>query len=75
MYIKWVLKKGKIGFDVLKTNFGPAAKPAVKALCEAMLIERDYEIREGKPDYTGRIVVIGSKMDEHRIEELFFGGK
>ena len=38
-------------------------------------VSGDYEIREGKPDYTGRIVVIGSKMDEHRIEELFFGGK
>ena len=38
-------------------------------------VSGDYEIREGKPDYTGRIVVIGSKMDERRIEELFFGGK
>ena len=32
----------------------------------------DYEIRLGEPDYTGRIVVIGSKIDEHKIEELFF---
>ena len=35
-------------------------------------VSGDYEIRLGNPDYTGRIVVIGSKMDEHKIEELFF---
>jgi len=35
-------------------------------------VSGDYEIRLGNPDYTGRIVVIGSKMDEKRIEELFF---
>ena len=36
-------------------------------------VSGDYEIRLGNPDYTGKIVVIGSKMDEHKIEELFFG--
>ena len=35
-------------------------------------VSGDYEIRLGNPDYTGRIVVIGSKMDEKKIEELFF---
>ena len=34
-------------------------------------VSGDYEIRTGNPDYTGRIVVIGSKMNERRIEELF----
>ena len=31
-----------------------------------------YEIRTGNPDFTGRIVVIGSKINEKKIEELFF---
>ena len=35
-------------------------------------VSGDYEIRLGNPDYTGRIVVIGSKMDEKKIENLFF---
>ena len=36
-------------------------------------VSGDYEIRLGNPDYTGRIVVIGSKIDEKKIEELFLG--
>ena len=35
------------------------------------LVAGDYEIRIGSPDYTGRIVVIGSKLDTKKIEELF----
>ena len=31
----------------------------------------EYELRDGEPDYTGRLCVIGSKIDEHKIEELF----
>ncbi len=31
----------------------------------------EYEIREGSPDYTGRLCVIGSGLNEHNIEELF----
>ena len=34
-------------------------------------VDGDYELREGAPDYTGRIVVIGAEIDEHKIEELF----
>ena len=34
-------------------------------------VSGEYEIRLGSPDYTGRICVIGSKIDEHKIEELF----
>ncbi len=34
-------------------------------------VDGDYELRTGQPDVTGRIVVIGSKLDEHKIEELF----
>ncbi len=35
-------------------------------------VSGDYEIRLGNPDYTGRIVVIGSKINEEKIENLFF---
>ena len=38
-------------------------------------VSGDYEIRLGNPDYTGRIVVIGSKLDEEKIEKLFFKGE
>ncbi len=31
----------------------------------------EYEIRTGSADYTGRICVIGSGMDEHKLEKLF----
>ena len=31
----------------------------------------DYQIRLGNPDSIGRIVVIGSKIDTHKIEELY----
>ena len=35
------------------------------------LVAGDYEIRLGEPDYTGRAVVIGSKIDEEKIKDLF----
>ena len=35
------------------------------------LVDGEYELREGEPDYTGRLVVIGAEIDEHKIEELF----
>ena len=34
-------------------------------------VSGDYEIRLGEPDYTGRIVVIGSKLDTNKIEKIF----
>ena len=37
------------------------------------LVAGDYEIRLGEPDYTGKICVIGSKIDEKKIENLFLG--
>ena len=37
-------------------------------------VSGDYEIRLGNPDYTGRLVVIGSNLDEHKIRDLFFKG-
>ena len=31
----------------------------------------EYEMREGQPDYTGRLCVIGSKLKEEKLAELF----
>ena len=35
------------------------------------MVSGEYEIRDGEPDYTGRLVVIGTDIDEHKLEELF----
>jgi len=35
------------------------------------LVPGEYEVREGSPDYTGKLCVIGSKLDEAKIAELF----
>ena len=35
------------------------------------MVPEETEIREGSPEYTGRLCVIGSKLDEHALEELF----
>ena len=31
----------------------------------------EYELREGAPEYTGKLCVIGTGVDEHKMEELF----
>lgn len=36
------------------------------------LVPEEFEIRNGNPDYTGRICVIGSNLKKDKIEELFF---
>lgn len=35
------------------------------------MVPEEYEIREGAPEYTGRICVIGSKLNEEKLAELF----
>ena len=35
------------------------------------LVPGEYEIRKGQPDYTGKLCVIGSNLDEAKLEELF----
>lgn len=35
------------------------------------LVPGEYELREGQPDYTGRLCVIGSKLQEEKLEQLF----
>ena len=35
------------------------------------MVPEETEIREGAPEYRGRLCVIGSKLDEHALEELF----
>ena len=36
------------------------------------MVPGEYEVREGTPDYTGRLCVIGSELKEDKLEELFF---
>ncbi len=35
------------------------------------MVPGDYELREGAPDYTGRLVVIGTNVDEAEMKALF----
>ncbi len=35
------------------------------------LVPGEYEIRSGKPDYTGKLCVIGSELKEDKLSELF----
>ena len=35
------------------------------------MVPEEYEIREGQPEYTGRLCVIGSKIDEAKLKKLF----
>lgn len=35
------------------------------------MVSGEYEIRSGEPDYTGRLCVIGTNIDEHKLETLF----
>ena len=34
-------------------------------------VPEEYEIRSGAPEYTGRICVIGSQLEEQKLKELF----
>ena len=35
------------------------------------LVPEEYEVREGQPDYTGRICVIGTDLKEDDLLKLF----
>ena len=35
------------------------------------MVPGEYEMREGQPDYTGRLCVIGTDIDDHKLMELF----
>ena len=35
------------------------------------MVPGEYELRDGEPDYTGCLCVIGTNIDEHKLEELF----
>ena len=35
------------------------------------MVPEEYEVRDGAPEFTGRICVIGSKLDEDKLAELF----
>ena len=36
------------------------------------MVPEEVDIREGSAEYTGRICVIGSKLDEAKLEQLWF---
>ena len=35
------------------------------------LVPEEYEIRKGMPDYTGKVCVIGAKLDEEALKKVF----
>ncbi len=35
------------------------------------MVPGEYELREGEPDYTGRLCVIGTELKEQELEKLF----
>lgn len=35
------------------------------------MVDGEYELREGEPDYTGRLCVIGTDLKEEKLTELF----
>lgn len=35
------------------------------------MVPQETEIREGSPEYTGRLCVIGSRLKEDKLAELF----
>lgn len=38
------------------------------------LVPQQYEIRDGKPDYTGKVCVIGSELKEEELNQIFGRG-
>lgn len=38
------------------------------------LVPEQYEIREGKPDYTGKVCVIGASLKEEELNIIFGRG-
>lgn len=35
------------------------------------MVPGEYELRQGEPDYTGRLCVIGTNVKEDELEKLF----
>ena len=34
-------------------------------------VPEEHEVRPGKPDYTGRLCVIGAELNERKLKQLF----
>ena len=43
-----------------------------KGMLEIDMVPEEVDIRKGSAEYTGRICVIGSKLDEAKLEQLWF---
>ena len=35
------------------------------------MVPGEHEVRQGAPEFTGRLCVIGAKLNEEKLEELF----
>lgn len=56
--------------DVLRAK---GMLPTKKAGCWLYfdLVPEEYEIREGQPDYTGKVCVIGARLKEDALQNAF----
>ena len=84
MFISWgketphKFEKAKIE-EILKTFVESENILRAKGMVESVdgswiyfdMVPGEYEIREGEPDYTGRLCVIGTEIHEKELEELF----
>ena len=56
--------------DVLRAKgILPSGKPGEWLYFD--LVPEEYEIREGEPDYTGRVCVIGANLKEDELNKAF----
>ena len=62
------LDSGKYGMILRAKGILPAADGS---WIHFDYVPEEYNVRTGSADITGKLCVIGSKLDQHRIEELF----
>ncbi len=64
-----VLENNELGFILRAKGYVPDAEGTEWLHFD--LTPGEYEVRHGSADYTGRICVIGSKINEDKLKELF----
>ena len=65
------LSRENTGFGVILRSKGIVKSAEGEDWYYFDLVAGDWEIRTGSPDVAGRVVVIGSEIDEDKIEKLF----
>ena len=63
--------RGDVTMLELTTSEGDIGIYAGHIPLTAVIVPGEYEIREGEPDYTGRIVVIGTEIHEDELLKTF----